>query len=93
MRRSANGVLVLVLGILSWVGAGIITAIPAWIIGNNSMLAIDRGEADPSERGIVQAGRVLGMIHCILAIAALGCFLLFLLFTVGLGLFAAGTSR
>jgi hypothetical protein len=66
MQKSANGVLVLVLGILSFAGFGPLTGLPAWIIGNGSLRDIREGRADADEQGMVQAGRVLGMIACIL---------------------------
>lgn len=65
--KSANGVLILVLGILSIVAFGILTGLPAWIMGNASLRDIDNGIADPSERGLVQAGRIIGMITTILS--------------------------
>ncbi len=65
--NSANGVLILVLGILSLVMCGCIAGIPAWIMGNNSLRDIDNGVADPSERGLVQAGRVCGIIATAIA--------------------------
>jgi hypothetical protein len=69
--RSANGAAILVLGILGWVGLGIFTALPAWIMGNQSLAQIEAGQADPSERGLVQAGRMLGMILSILTLACI----------------------
>jgi hypothetical protein len=60
--KSANGVLVLVLGILSIVGFSCLTGIPAWIVGRSSLKEIDSGRADPNERGMVVAGMVLGII-------------------------------
>lgn len=66
--KSANGVVILVLGILSLVGFGCLTGLPAWIMGNSALKEIDSGQADPSERGLVQAGRIIGMIMTILTI-------------------------
>jgi len=60
--KSANGVLILILGILSLMMCGFFAGIPAWIMGNNSLREIDAGMADPGERGLVQAGRVCGII-------------------------------
>lgn len=78
-QRPSNGVLVLVLGILAWVGCSFFTGIPAWIIGNNSLRDIDRGYADPSDRGLVQAGRILGIINVILCMAAVALWLMVIL--------------
>lgn len=60
--RPANGTLILVLGILSLTVCGIFTGIPAWVMGNNSLRDIDAGYADSSERGLVQAGKICGII-------------------------------
>jgi hypothetical protein len=86
--KSANGVLILVLGVLSFVGFGCLTGIPAWIMGRNAMKEIDSGMADPSERTLVQVGMILGMVATIIAIL-LVC--LWLALVVGLfGLAAVG---
>jgi len=61
-KQTANGTLILVLGILGLVMCGPFTGIPAWLMGNNSLKMIDQGLADPSERGTVSAGRILGII-------------------------------
>ena len=63
-----RGVLILVLGILSFVLCGILTAIPAWVMGNSDLREIDAGAMDPSGRGLTNAGRILGMIATILTI-------------------------
>jgi hypothetical protein len=63
--KSSNGVLILILGIASWVGFGCLAGVPAWIMGNSAIKDIDAGMADPNERGMVQAGRILGMINTI----------------------------
>ena len=94
MQRSANGVLILILGILSWVGFGCLTGIPAWIMGNQSVKDIQSGRADANEMGMVQAGRILGMINCILVFIAIGFYVMVIMGIVGLGLAgAAGSSR
>lgn len=66
--KSANGVLILVLGILSFVGFGFVTGLPAWIMGNSALRDIEAGVADPSEQSMVQIGRILGMIMTILSV-------------------------
>ena len=48
MQKSANGALILILGILSWVGFGCLAGLPAWLLGNSSLKAIDSGQADAS---------------------------------------------
>lgn len=61
-----RGTTILILGILSLVMCGLFTAIPAWIMGNADLRKMDAGRMDPSGRGITQAGRIIGMIVCIL---------------------------
>jgi hypothetical protein len=86
--KPANGVLILVLGILSFVMCGCFSGIPAWIIGRNSMKDIEAGVADPSERTLVQVGMILGMVATILTIVG-ACF--YMLVVGGMiGLAAAG---
>jgi len=77
-----RGVLILVLGILSFVFCGIFTAIPAWVMGNGDLKQMDAGAMDPSGRGMTQAGRILGMIICILSI--LGAVAFVALFALGM---------
>ena len=63
-----RGVLILVLGILSFFGCSIFSAIPAWIMGNSDLKEMDAGTMDPAGRGMTQAGKVLGIIAVVLAI-------------------------
>lgn len=67
--RNANGTMILVLGILSLVICGLLGPV-AWIMGNNSLRDINAGLADPNERGLVVAGRILGMITCAFVVLA-----------------------
>jgi hypothetical protein len=63
-----RGVLILVLGILSFVLCGIFTAIPAWIMGGSDLKEMDSGAMDPTGRGMTNAGKILGMISTLLTI-------------------------
>ena len=92
MQKSANGVLVLILGILSWVGFPCIAGIPAWIVGNQSLKAIKRGEADPNELTMVQIGRILGIISTILAALAIVFWVVVMGLILGVGIFAASSQ-
>ena len=62
-----RGTLILVLGILSLVVCQPI-GIAAWIMGGNDLKEMDAGTMDPSGRGSTQAGKICGMIGCILMI-------------------------
>lgn len=64
---SSNATLILVLGILSLVCCGLLGPV-AWIMGNNALRDIDAGIGNPSDRGMVVAGRVLGIIATVLMI-------------------------
>lgn len=89
--KSSNGVLILILGILSFVGFGCLTGIPAWIMGNSALKDIDAGLADPSERSMVVAGKILGIVATILA-ALLVCVWI-AMFAGIFGLAAFGASQ
>jgi hypothetical protein len=82
LRRSGvahRGGMILALGIISLVVpcAGVVCGPLAWIMGNTDLAEIRAGRMDPSGEGMVQAGRVLGMISTILM---LGTILLYCMF-------------
>ena len=89
--KSANGVLILILGILSIVGFGCFTGLPAWIMGHSALKDIDAGRADPNERTLVVAGKVMGIISTVLTVV-LACFWLIAIAGI-FGLAAAGASQ
>ncbi len=57
-----NGNQILTMGIVAFFCAGIILGPMAYVQGNSALAAIDRGEADPLQRGNVAAGRLCGLI-------------------------------
>lgn len=64
---SVSGGLILVFGILSITLFFLcpifgLFGIAAILMGNNAVAAIDRGEADPAQRGTASAGRICGII-------------------------------
>jgi hypothetical protein len=71
-----RGAMILVFGILGILGWCIIFSILAWVFGNADLAEMDAGRMDPSGRGLTNAGRILGMISCILAILAVVILLL-----------------
>jgi hypothetical protein len=79
--KPRRGVLILVLGILSFVLCGVFTAIPAWIMGGRDLKEMDAGTMDPAGHGLTNAGRILGMIGTILFI--LGVVVMVLLGVLG----------
>jgi hypothetical protein len=58
---SGNGTLILVLGILSIVCLPILGPV-ALILGNNALAS---GTVDPSQAGMVNAGRICGIVGCV----------------------------
>ena len=82
-----RGTVVLVLGILG-LAVCAICGIIAWVMGHNDLKEMDLGLMDPTGRGTTQAGKICGMISCILAMVALVGPLLFFLVIFFLGIFA-----
>ena len=66
-----KGSQILTMGILSFVCFGIILGPVAFVQGTKALAAIDRGEADPTQRGQVSAGRICGLIGGILSLILL----------------------
>jgi hypothetical protein len=78
-----RGTLILVLGILSIVVCGPL-GIAAWVMGNTDLREISAGVMDPAGRGTTEAGRICGIIGCLLAcLSLLAALAFFLLFIVG----------
>ncbi|MCW5551728.1 MAG: DUF4190 domain-containing protein [Verrucomicrobiae bacterium] len=76
-----RGTLILVLGILSLVICGFL-GIPAWIMGKNDLLEMDAGQMDPAGRSLTNAGRICGIIGCVLLV--LGVVIAGLIFVLGM---------
>jgi hypothetical protein len=83
-----RGVLILVLGILSFVFCGIFTAIPAWLMGGRDLKEMDAGTMDPTGRNLTNVGRILGMIGTLLFL--IGVVVVVILMV--LGAFGAATT-
>lgn len=68
--RPHRGVLILVFGII-----GVVMCFPlgiaAWVMGKGDLAAIDRGEIDPTGRGMTQAGMIIGIVATALAVIAI----------------------
>ena len=75
-----RGTLILVLGILGLVVCAPV-GIVAWVMGASDLKEIDAGTMDPTGRGNTQAGKICGMIACILMI--IGVVIFGLLFALG----------
>ncbi len=68
--EASRGSTILTLGILSVVLLGLIAGIPAWVMGHGDLQKMKAGRMNPDQRGMTQAGMVLGIIgtfHVVLA--------------------------
>lgn len=74
-----NATLILVLGILSIICIPLLGPV-AWIMGNNALKELDQGFGDPNARGLVVAGRILGIIGTVLLV--LSCVYAVLMFAL-----------
>lgn len=81
--------MILVFGILSWLIC-FIFGIVAWVMGNSDLRAMAAGQMDPSGEGLTKAGKIIGMIHIIVAIIAIP--VLIILFAVSAFAAAAASS-
>lgn len=76
-----KGTTILVLGILSVVCCSPL-GIAAWIMGNKAMAEIDAQPGRYSNRGVVQAGRICGIVGVVFLVLGI----IWILFLGGLGL-------
>jgi ABC-type Fe3+ transport system permease subunit len=65
-----RGGMILAFGIIGLVCC-IIFAILAWVMGNKDLKEMAAGTMDRSGEGMTKAGKIIGMIACILAIVGL----------------------
>lgn len=73
VRANVNGVLILVFGILGLFPCCPILAPAAWVLGNQSLRVLNQPLVDQSERGLVTAGRVMGIIGTVMLLLELSC--------------------
>ena len=72
-----RGNLILILGILSIVFCQFV-GIPAWLMGSQDLKEMKAGLMDPSGEGMTQAGRVCGIVGCVIMILQLVLFFFYL---------------
>lgn len=84
---SVNGTLILVLGILGIVCCNVLGPV-AWVMGNNALTTLNQGGGDESQRGLVVAGRIMGIIGSVLLILSV----LWMVFFGGLTILAGLTG-
>lgn len=85
--RPHRGVLILVFGILGLIIC-FLFGIAAWVMGNGDLREMDAGMMDPSGRGLTQAGKVLGIVACVLQLAGIVIWVLL----VGLAILGAAAG-
>jgi hypothetical protein len=84
MLRPDRGGMILAFGILTIMAPcflGLIFGPLAWFMGSADLAAIDSGEMNPANRGLVQAGRIIGGIGFLLqvfSLVAAGAYFVFL---------------
>lgn len=67
--------LILAMGILSWIVCPVCGLI-AWVMGSQALRDIQQGQADPTNRGLIQVGYYLGMVNVILAVCCVGFYVI-----------------
>ena len=91
MYQAHRGTMILVLGILGLVLC-VICGIVAWVMGNADLREMDAGRMDPAGRGMTQAGKICGMIACILNVAIIGLWVVIMIFALVAGAVAAASG-
>ena len=84
--NNGKAIAALVLGIVAWVGASILTGIPAVILGHMALGEINRSNGTQSGRGLAITGLVLGY----LSLTGIVCVILYVIFV--LGIFASAAA-
>jgi hypothetical protein len=82
--KAHRGTMILIFGILGIICC-VIFAILAWVMGGNDLKAMAAGQMDPSGEGLTKAGKILGIIGCVLGILSI----LWIVFFGGLAAFSA----
>ncbi|MFB3892372.1 MAG: hypothetical protein ACE15C_10165 [Phycisphaerae bacterium] len=77
-----RGTMILVFGILSWVVC-IIFGIIAWVMGNTDLRQMQAGVMDRSGEGLTKAGKILGMVHVIIACCIIPIYIIILIVAMG----------
>ena len=86
-QQSSKATLILVLGILGIVCCGLLAPV-AWYLGNEELKGIDAGRLSEANRGMANAGKILGIIGTVLLVLGL----LWILFFGGLTMLGALTG-
>jgi hypothetical protein len=71
VTNAHRGGVILALGILAWAIGCPVFGVLAWVMGSNDLSEMRQGTMDPQGQSLTEAGRMIGMIHTFLFIAAL----------------------
>jgi hypothetical protein len=63
----SNATNVLILGVLGIALCQVLGPV-AWVMANKELAAIDNGEADPTKRGTVMAGKITGIVATVMIV-------------------------
>lgn len=81
--KAHRGGMLLAFGILSLVCC-FIFGIVAWVMGNNDLREMAAGRMDPSGEGLTKAGKIVGIIGCVLGILMILGWLAMMIFGVAM---------
>jgi hypothetical protein len=51
----------------------LVLGVVAWVLGKNALTEIEAGQGNPSEKGIAQAGMIMGIISVALSVLGFCC--------------------
>lgn len=91
MMRPHRGTMILVLGILGIVLC-LICGIIAWVMGSADLREMQAGRMDPNGEGLTKAGKICGMIGCILQGLAIAFYLVIIVIAIIAGGAAAASG-
>lgn len=69
-----------ILGILCCIVFGIL----AWVMGSNDLKEMAAGRMDPSGEGMTKAGKILGIVGCVLAVLGILAWVAMMIFGVAM---------
>ncbi len=69
-----------ILGILCCIVFGIL----AWVMGSNDLKEMAAGRMDPSGEGMTKAGKILGIVGCVLAVLGILAWIALMIFGVAM---------
>lgn len=87
-----RGVMILVLGILSFFVCGPVMGPIAWYLGNIDLKEMAAGTMDKQGEGMTKAGKICGMIATILSILVICLYVMIIAFAIMVGGTKASTT-